>query len=118
MKRRSYIILILVGWYCSGYSQYIADTSYTAQSAFAKDRIQFPFIRIAKVPKDKKCKIGGCKHKDKHTTEGHICHYCCSFGIKNHIKNCPKNGASILDNPNNFGSFMQEEVAKYDIKLN
>lgn len=54
MKRRSYIILILVGWYCSGYSQYIADTSYTAQSAFAKDRKQFPFIRIAKVPKDKK----------------------------------------------------------------
>ena len=76
------------------------------------------FYYLDKVPKDKKCKIGGCKHKDKHTTEGHICHYCGSFGIKNHIKNCPKNGASIIDDPNNFGSFMQEEVDKYDIKLN
>jgi hypothetical protein len=76
------------------------------------------FYYLDKVPKDKKCKIGGCKHKDKHTTEGHTCHYCGSFGIKNHIKNCPKNGANIIDDPNNFGSLMQEDVGKYDIKLN
>ena len=76
------------------------------------------FYYLDKVPKEKKCKIGGCKHKDKHTTEGHTCHYCGSFGIKNHIKNCPKNGASITDDPNNFGSIMHEDITKYEIKLN
>ena len=75
------------------------------------------FYYLDKVPKDKKCKIGGCKHKDKHTTEGHTCHYCGSFGIKNHIKNCPKNGASITDDPN-LGPPIQEDITKYDIKLN
>ena len=35
-----------------------------------------------KIPKNKKCKIGGCKYKDRHTTEGHVCHYCDKLGIK------------------------------------
>ena len=52
-----------------------------------------------KIPKNKKCKIGGCKYKDRHTTEGHTCHYCDKLGIKNHTKNCPKSGAKLLDEP-------------------
>jgi hypothetical protein len=79
---------------------------------------QLGFHYLDKVPKDKKCKIGGCKYKDRHTTEGHVCSYCGSFGIKNHIKNCPKNGASIIDDPSYFGFHIQEEVSKYEIKLN
>ena len=37
--------------------------------------------------------------------------------LKNHIINCPKNGASITDDPNNFGFIMQEDITKFDIKL-
>ena len=63
---------------------------------------QLGFYYLDKVPKDKKCKIGGCKFKDRHTTEGHVCHYC----------------SSITDDPIIFGFHIQEEASKYNIKLN
>jgi len=50
-----------------------------------------------KISKNKKCKIGGCKYKDRHTTEGRVCHYCDKLAIKNHNQKCLKSGAKILD---------------------
>ncbi len=70
---------------------------------------------MEKIPKNKKCKISGCKYKDRHTTEGHVCQYCDKLGIKNHTKNCPKNGTKILDDPNMFGFNPQEQAEKSDI---
>jgi hypothetical protein len=63
---------------------------------------------LDKIPKDKKCKISGCKYKDRHTTEGHVCHYCDKLGIKNHTQKCPKSGAKILDEPH-FNQKVQAE---------
>ena len=73
---------------------------------------------LDKVPKHKRCKIGGCKYKDKHTTEGHTCPYCDSLGIKNHIKNCPKNGTRIIDDPAFLNPHIEEEASTFNIKLN
>ena len=68
-----------------------------------------------KIPKNKKCKIGGCKYKDRHTIEGHTCHYCDKLGIKNHTKNCPKSGATILDDPNSIGFNPQQQAEESNI---
>jgi pectinesterase len=53
MKRVSFIFLILLGCFCAAQTHNV-DTTYTVQSSFDKDRKLFPFIQIAKVPKDKK----------------------------------------------------------------
>ena len=70
---------------------------------------------MEKISKNKKCKIGGCKYKDRHTTEGHVCHYCDKLGIKNHTKNCPKSGATILDDPNSIGFNPQQQAEESNI---
>lgn len=54
MKRRGYLILILVCVFCKMQCQNVVDTSYTIQSTFIKDKKKFPFIQIAKVQKDKR----------------------------------------------------------------
>ncbi len=63
---------------------------------------------LEKIPKDKKCKIGGCKYKDRHTTEGHICNYCDKIGIKNHTQKCPKSGAKIVDDNIHFNHVIND----------